>query len=152
MALFAGDKAGLGDVFYDSVGTRADQMIARWIDERGLKMVKETTFVRGDERLRRSLQQPGMAEAVAQIEVEAAELDRTHAMSLAMIREAGRLTQTDIARALNVTQGAVSQVENRGDVLLSTLRNYLLAAGASDPRIVVSVNGRDVVVDLDAVA
>ena len=34
VALFAGDKAGMGDVFYDSVGTRADQMIARWIDER----------------------------------------------------------------------------------------------------------------------
>lgn len=35
VALFAGDKAGMGDVFYDSVGTRADQMIDRWIDERG---------------------------------------------------------------------------------------------------------------------
>jgi len=115
-------------------------------------MVKDNTFVRGNERLRKSLEQPGMAEAVAEIEAEAAELDRTQAMSLSMIREAGRLTQTDIARALNVTQGAVSQVEKRGDLLLSTLRNYLLAAGASDPRIVVSVNGHDVVVDLGAVA
>jgi len=115
-------------------------------------MVKENTFVRGNERLRKSLEQPGMAEAVAEIEAEAEELDRTQAMSLSMIREAGRLTQTDIARALNVTQGAVSQVEKRGDLLLSTLRNYLLAAGASDPRIVVSVNGHDVVVDLRAVA
>lgn len=42
--------------------------------------------------------------------------------------------------------------DERGDVLLSTLRNYLVAAGAADPRIVVSVNGHDVVVDLTAIA
>lgn len=35
VALFAGEKAGMGDVFYDSVGTRADQMIDRWIAEKG---------------------------------------------------------------------------------------------------------------------
>lgn len=33
VALFSGDKASMGDVFYDSVGTRADQMIERWISE-----------------------------------------------------------------------------------------------------------------------
>lgn len=34
VALFAADKARMGDVFYDSVGTRADQMIERWLNER----------------------------------------------------------------------------------------------------------------------
>jgi hypothetical protein len=33
VALFSGDKASMGDVFYDSVGTRADQMIERWMNE-----------------------------------------------------------------------------------------------------------------------
>jgi hypothetical protein len=33
VALFSGDKASMGDVFYDSVGTRADQMIERWLNE-----------------------------------------------------------------------------------------------------------------------
>lgn len=33
MALFAGDKAAMGDVFYDSVGTRADQIIERWLND-----------------------------------------------------------------------------------------------------------------------
>lgn len=113
-----------------------------------MRMNNKSTFVRGNDRLRKTLERPGVARAVAEIEDEAAELDRTHAMSLAMIREAGKLTQTDIARALNITQGAVSQVENRGDILLSTLRGYLVAAGARDPRIVVSVNGHDVMVDL----
>lgn len=33
VALFAGDKAAMGDVFYDSVGSRADQAIDQWIHE-----------------------------------------------------------------------------------------------------------------------
>lgn len=33
VALFAGEKASMGDVFYDSVGTRADQIIDRWVAE-----------------------------------------------------------------------------------------------------------------------
>jgi len=34
LTLFAGDKAGMGDVFYDSVGVRADQTIDQWLRER----------------------------------------------------------------------------------------------------------------------
>lgn len=30
LALFAADKAAMGDVFYDSVGSRADQAIDQW--------------------------------------------------------------------------------------------------------------------------
>lgn len=33
VALLAGDKASMGDVFYDSVGTRADQIIDRWLED-----------------------------------------------------------------------------------------------------------------------
>jgi hypothetical protein len=33
VALFANDKARMGDVFYDSVGSRADQIIDQWIRE-----------------------------------------------------------------------------------------------------------------------
>ena len=33
VALFSGDKATMGDVFYDTVGIRADHLINRWIDE-----------------------------------------------------------------------------------------------------------------------
>lgn len=44
----------------------------------------------------------------------------------------------------NVGQGAVSQPENRSDMLLSTLRRYLTATGAENPRIVVTVNGNEI--------
>lgn len=33
VVLFAADKAAMGDVFYDSVGPRADQEIAKWVFE-----------------------------------------------------------------------------------------------------------------------
>jgi hypothetical protein len=33
VALFAGDKAQMGDVFYNSVGVRADAAIERWLFE-----------------------------------------------------------------------------------------------------------------------
>ncbi|MFJ3033384.1 hypothetical protein ACIPC2_03100 [Curtobacterium pusillum] len=33
VTLFSGDKASMGDVFYDSVGIRADRLIDRWVDE-----------------------------------------------------------------------------------------------------------------------
>ena len=35
IALLAGDKAQLGDLFYSTVGTRADQIIDQWKAERG---------------------------------------------------------------------------------------------------------------------
>jgi len=106
--------------------------------------VSESEFVRGDERLDALLAQPNISDGIAALEVEAAELDRVHAMSLAMVREAGRHTQTEIARELRISQGAVSQMERREDMLLSTLRSYLTATGAENPRIIVTVNGRDV--------
>ncbi len=34
VALFANDKARMGDVFYDSVGTRADQAIEKYQHQR----------------------------------------------------------------------------------------------------------------------
>lgn len=35
VALFGGEKASMGDVFYDSVGTRADMAIEQWLREKG---------------------------------------------------------------------------------------------------------------------
>ena len=36
-------------------------------------------------------------------------------------------------------------------MLLSILRNYLVATGANDPRIVVTVNGQEITLDLAAI-
>lgn len=109
------------------------------------------TFVAGNDRLDALLAKPGMAERVAEIHDRADEEDRAYAMSLAMIREAGNLTQVELAHRLEVTQGSVSRLEKRDDALLSTLQNYLEAAGATNLRLVVSVAGKDVELELSAV-
>jgi len=108
----------------------------------------DKNFTSGNDRIDRLHDLPGMDAAISALNAEAEEMDRVHAMSLAMVREAGKRTQADIARELHVSQGAVSQLENRSDMLLSTLRGYLVATGATNPRIVISVNGRDVALEI----
>lgn len=110
--------------------------------------MNQKTFIRGNDLVNELMARPGMAEAVTKIAARADEDDKVYAKNLAEIREAVNLTQNDLAIKLAVTQGSISRIENRGDVLLSTLRNYLEATGASDPRIVVILDGRQVELDL----
>jgi DNA-binding transcriptional regulator YiaG len=51
------------------------------------------------------------------------------AMPLDDLREARALTQTQLAEVLHVSQGAVSKVERRADMYISTLRSYVRAIG-----------------------
>jgi len=51
------------------------------------------------------------------------------AMPLEELREARELTQTQLAQVLKVSQGAVSKVERRADMYISTLRSYIRAVG-----------------------
>jgi transcriptional regulator with XRE-family HTH domain len=50
-------------------------------------------------------------------------------MRLDDIRRARELSQEQLARELGVNQGAVSKVEHRTDLYISTLRRYIEAAG-----------------------
>ena len=52
-------------------------------------------------------------------------------IDLAEIRRAAGVTQVEMAARLGMTQSSVSQLERRGDVLLSTLAAYLAALGAA---------------------
>ena len=105
-------------------------------------------FVRGNEHLDRLLSDPQLAADVAQTGAEADDMDRAYAMSLAMIRKAAQLTQVEVAKRLGVGQAAVSRMESRGDMLLSTLYDYLSATGADTASIVVTVHGRRIELDL----
>ena len=51
------------------------------------------------------------------------------AMPLDELREARELTQNQLAQTLNVSQGAISKVERRADMYISTLRSYVRAIG-----------------------
>ena len=50
-------------------------------------------------------------------------------MTLYQLREARNLTQVSLARVLQVNQGAVSRMEKRTDMYVSTLRNFIQAMG-----------------------
>jgi transcriptional regulator with XRE-family HTH domain len=112
----------------------------------------QAVFVRGNDRLARLLKDPQTAADVASAVEEIRAMDRAHAMSLAMIRKAGQLTQVEVAQRMGIGQGVVSRLENRDDMLLSTLFGYLAAVGADTARIIVTINGREVDLDLGTLA
>ncbi len=52
-----------------------------------------------------------------------------HRQTLGALRRARALTQSQLARSLDVTQAQVSRIENQADLYLSTLRSYVEAMG-----------------------
>lgn len=62
------------------------------------------------------------------VEERAAELIAEE-MSLRELRQAANLTQKKIARQLHIGQEGVSRLEQRSDLLISTLRGYVEATG-----------------------
>jgi DNA-binding XRE family transcriptional regulator len=50
-------------------------------------------------------------------------------MALDELRNAKQLTQADMAELLDVPQSPISRIEQRADMYLSTLRNYVQAMG-----------------------
>lgn len=111
---------------------------------------QSTTFV-GTEaaqtRIARLRARRGAAERVDSIRAEMAEADRVYAENLAAVRKAADLTQVELAKAMGVAQSEISRIESRPDMLLSTLASYLAVAG-DRPRVVVTIAGHDVEIDL----
>jgi DNA-binding transcriptional regulator YiaG len=108
-------------------------------------------FVRGNDHLDRLLSDPQVAADVAEAHAAAEEMDRVYAMNLAMIRKAAQMTQVEVAKKLGVGQAAVSRLESREDMLLSTLYEYLTATGAEAASIVVIVHGQRIELDLGTI-
>ena len=61
--------------------------------------------------------------------IEAMKRELLAEMPLHELRRARALTQRDMAKMLKVNQPAVSKLEQRADVYLSSLRSYVEAAG-----------------------
>jgi transcriptional regulator with XRE-family HTH domain len=64
------------------------------------------------------------------IEARTAELVREQ-MTLQELRRARKLTQVSVAKELGITQDSVSRLEQRSDLLLSTLRKTVEAMGGN---------------------
>lgn len=63
--------------------------------------------------------------------VEALAVKLEEEMTLEQIRESLDLTQQRIAKLMKTTQGNVSRLERRHDMLLSTLQAYIAAMGGA---------------------
>ena len=88
------------------------------------KSARETTMAHKWEDLKHKVSPERRAEIARRAREEIRRL------SLNQLREARNLTQTSLAEILNVNQGAVSKLERRTDMYVSTLRSYLKAMGA----------------------
>lgn len=117
-------------------------------------MAEKTTFVgptAAAAKLEKLMTRPGMAKRVVEIREQMETADLAYAHNLSAIRKAADLTQVELATQMGVAQSEISRIENRHDMLLSTLTSYLSAAGER-PRVVVTVNGEDVELDLTTLA
>ena len=68
-------------------------------------------------------------------------------MALEELRGARQLTQSDMAEMLDVPQSSISRIEQRADMYLSTLRNYIHAVGGELRIQAVFPDGGTVVID-----
>lgn len=72
---------------------------------------------------------PNHAELAAKVRAEHEAEEHAYEHSLKELRRARQLTQVQLANALGTTQPAVSEMERRSDLYLSTLRSYIEAMG-----------------------
>ena len=73
--------------------------------------------------LRATMSPEAQARAAARAEAMLVE------MQLQELRKARNVTQVEVARSMSVEQAAVSKLERREDMYLSTLRDYVKALG-----------------------
>ena len=71
------------------------------------------------------------ARMTPQARADAERLYRLHLkeMPLHELRKAQELSQETLAKALHINQAAISKMERRTDMYISTLRNYIRAMG-----------------------
>jgi predicted transcriptional regulator/DNA-binding XRE family transcriptional regulator len=68
---------------------------------------------------------------VKAVRVNDSDLGRIVGNSLKGLREFAGLTQSDLAKRLRVGQAAISKIESRGDVQISSLKRYVEGLGAT---------------------
>jgi len=68
-------------------------------------------------------------------------------IDLASLRRTAGITQAELAEALGTTQGQISRIEKQQDMLVSTLKGYLVALGVR-ASLVVEVGEQTVTCDL----
>ena len=94
-------------------------MLSRSLTKRLVNHARDDDMIAGLDPARRRKIEDRAAELIAE------------EMTLRELRKARQLTQVSVARALGINQDAVSRLEQRSDLLLSTLRKTVEAMGGS---------------------
>ena len=105
-------------------------------------------FVDATEKIDALLAQPEIAAFIEAERPARAAMNAAFALNLAKVREAVGRTQKQLAEQMGRDVSGVSKMEGRQDMLLSTLAQYLMAAGVDAAAITVTVNGVDYSFDL----
>lgn len=115
-----GDKTG-NDRWYETFVPRADALFAAPpVDQKeteGLTMARKFAELRG----KMSAESRARSEAETQRRIDEMALDE--------LRAARQLTQVHLATLLNVNQSAISKLERRADMYVSTLGDFIRAMG-----------------------
>lgn len=105
-------------------------------------------FVDATEKVDALLARPEIAAFVEAERPTRAAMNAAFALNLAKVREAVGRTQKQLAERMGRDVSGVSKMEGRQDMLLSTLAQYLQAAGVDAAAITVTVGGVDYSFDL----
>lgn len=98
------------------------------VDDRTLEEVPDAYWTQDDTPARHFERIANNPDAQAALNSALAQI-REHQATLAQVRKAKQLTQTTIGELLEMDQSEVSRLERRSDMLLSTLRCFIQAAG-----------------------
>ena len=123
IVLCGGEKSGGSQRrFYRDLLARAD-------NARHIKPLRKKSALKGTamKTLRDRMNELGPARR-ARVDARAAQVFAEE-MSLKDLRKARKITQARLAKSLNITQDGVSRIEQRTDLLLSTLRKSIEAMG-----------------------
>ena len=118
--LLGGDKTG-DDRWYEKNVPRADRIYDQYLQElqRRKTMPNLTKWSELESKMSPD----------ARVEVSRRVQEELRKMPLHELRAARRLTQQQLAQTLDMSQAAVSQLEQRTDIYLSTLENFVEAMG-----------------------
>lgn len=124
------DQAELpGGSWWLDVTLKDHSVVIEWREGRGfgLSTPSEGDYGSGPDEV-----YPGVSETferTKEILLSRARTSPPREVPLPRLREARQLSQVELARRLNINQGALSRMERRSDMLLTTLRNAITAMG-----------------------
>ena len=122
--LLAGNKTGTNRWYHTHV-PRAEKLFTAYLKERPGGIEENAMMTRKFSDLTKKMSAKDRAEIKTRSKKLLAQLP------LEQLRSARSLTQTNMAQILGVNQSAISKIEKRTDMYLSTLRSYVEAMGGS---------------------